>query len=328
MTAPAFTILLPVHRPPTLLEYAVRSVLAQERQDFELFIICDGAPPETVACAESLAASDPRMRVFAHPKGARHGELYRHQALQNARGAYVCQIADDDLWFPNHLTELARLLSDVDFGNLLHVLVLPDGALHPLPGDLARPATRALMAIDDKHVFFGPSVAGYRLSAYRALAEGWAPAPAGVPSDLFMWRKFLACQGLCFGSRPVVTSLEFAASMRRDWTIEQRRVEMMGWADKLAQRDALETATQMAIKSLHREFCDALAYVVSLDKFAKGLAALKLRADRRIESLEAQVSKAEGRAARSRTKLNATRASLSWRLTRPFRRLARLLNRA
>ena len=46
MTAPTFTILLPVNRPPALLKYAVRSVQAQERQDFELFIICDGAPPE------------------------------------------------------------------------------------------------------------------------------------------------------------------------------------------------------------------------------------------------------------------------------------------
>ena len=40
--APTFTILAPVHRPPELLAFAIGSVLNQTRQDFELFIVCDG----------------------------------------------------------------------------------------------------------------------------------------------------------------------------------------------------------------------------------------------------------------------------------------------
>jgi hypothetical protein len=34
MTDPAFTILLPVHRPPAMLPLAINSVLAQRRRDF------------------------------------------------------------------------------------------------------------------------------------------------------------------------------------------------------------------------------------------------------------------------------------------------------
>ena len=91
MSDPTFTILLPVHRPPAMLPFAINSVLAQERRDFELFVICDGAPPETAACAQEFAAKDPRVRVFAHPKGERNGELYRDQALRERPGSRDCR---------------------------------------------------------------------------------------------------------------------------------------------------------------------------------------------------------------------------------------------
>src|SRR5262245_9622431 len=99
--SPLFAILLPITRPPAVLPLAIESVLAQTIADFELLVICDGAPPETVACAEDYAGRDPRVKVFAHPKGARHGEAYRHSALATSDARYVAHICDDDLWMPN-----------------------------------------------------------------------------------------------------------------------------------------------------------------------------------------------------------------------------------
>ena len=55
--------------------------------------------------------------------------------------------------------------------------------------------------------FFGPTVAGYRLSAYRRLAEKWSPAPPNLHSDLYMWRKFLSAENMKVGSRFTITSL-------------------------------------------------------------------------------------------------------------------------
>jgi hypothetical protein len=54
---PDFTVLLPVHRPPTLLPYATETVLAQSLPNFESFIICDGASEETVACARDFGTA-------------------------------------------------------------------------------------------------------------------------------------------------------------------------------------------------------------------------------------------------------------------------------
>src|SRR4051812_24050128 len=139
---PLFSILLPIVRPPAMLPFAIESVLAQSVRDFELFVICDGAPPETVACARDYANRDPRVKVFPFPKGERNGEAHRHAVLGGASGRYVAQIADDDLWLPDHLAELEILLSTADFGNLLHVYFHPDGRAEILPGDIALPLTR------------------------------------------------------------------------------------------------------------------------------------------------------------------------------------------
>jgi glycosyltransferase involved in cell wall biosynthesis len=238
-----------------MLPYAIESVLAQGRQDFELIVICDGAPQASVDCAEAFAARDPRIQVRAYPKGERIGEAYRHEVLAQARGMYVCQIADDDLWFPEHLREIEVLLREFEFGNLAEVHVRPDGELHLLAGDLARPRIREAMRSQPFN-FFGPSAVGYRLATYRRLPVGWSPAPATERwSDLYMWRKFLALPELVCGSRVAFTGVHFPASTRRDWPLEKRGEEVRTWAERIkdpAARDRI--AQQCLLRMMAAEF--------------------------------------------------------------------------
>jgi glycosyltransferase involved in cell wall biosynthesis len=301
MSDPTFTILLPVHRPPAMLPFAIDSVLVQERRDFELFVICDGAPPETVACGQQFAARDPRVRVFAHPKGERNGEIYRDQALREARGKFVCQLGDDDLWLPNHLGEMEKLLEDVDFGHLPQVEVTPDGLLKIRPGTLCDTGIRRRMLAKAFNIF-GPTVAGYRLDAYRSLPHRWSPAPPNVHSDLFMWRKFLARSGLRFGTRIAVTSLKFANASRRGWPMERRREEVAAWVARLSIPGEHDLIVQAALRRFSQSAFDS----------AQG---------------KRQLRKMTNRADRLFLKLQKTRQSWSWRLTRPFRKVARRIRR-
>lgn len=227
--APLFTVLLPVHRPPDLLPFALDSVLAQTVGDFELKLILDGAPPETLACARDYAARDPRIEVRAHPKGSWRGERWRHEALLAAQGRYVCQLGDDDLWLPDHLAEMAELLAEVDFGHTLHVETYPDGRVRPNVGNLAIGRTREQLLTQAVNLT-GPTCAGYRLGAYRALPDGWTAAPAGTWSDLHMWRKFLRHPGLKFATRFTVTAICLPNSLRRGFGIEQRAEENRRYA--------------------------------------------------------------------------------------------------
>jgi hypothetical protein len=78
---PRFTILLAINRPPAFLPFAIESVLAQTVKEFELFVVCDGAP---VHCAREYSGRDPRIKVFDFPKGERLGEGHLHSALMAA----------------------------------------------------------------------------------------------------------------------------------------------------------------------------------------------------------------------------------------------------
>jgi glycosyltransferase involved in cell wall biosynthesis len=180
------TVLLPVHRPPALLPYAIESVLAQAHEDFELIVVCDGAPVETAACARAYAARDPRVKTFARPKGERHGEAHRHAALMElATGDHVAHICDDDLWFPNHLEEIERLLAEADFGHVICTFIHADGSVEALASDITAPDVRARF-LNKRYNCFGPTDCGYRLAAYRSLAEGWAPAARRVDRSAYV----------------------------------------------------------------------------------------------------------------------------------------------
>jgi glycosyltransferase involved in cell wall biosynthesis len=228
-----FTILLPIVRPPLTLPYAVRSVLVQSERDFELCIVCDGAPVETVAAAEDLAAGDDRIRVFAFPKGARHGEAHRAAVLAGSTARFVAQTGDDDLWLPNHLAALGALLEKADFATLPQLRIYPGGKIrHRHRGNLADPDIRKRM-LTERWNFFGPTEAGYRLSAYRGLETGWGPAPADLPTDLFMWRKFLRDDRLRFVTGFTASSLKFGADNWDALPAEKRAGPIAAYAARL-----------------------------------------------------------------------------------------------
>lgn len=229
MPGARFTVLLCVHRLPALLAFAIRTVLWQGHANFELFVVCDGAP-EAAALARAYAADDPRIRVFDFEKGERNGERHRHAVLAEATGDFVAHLGYDDLWFPDHLGELAALLAEVEFGHLALMALAPNGSPLHFRGNIGEAATRRKM-LSETWNCFGPTVAGYRLSTYRRLPEGWAPAPPEIWSDLHMWRKFLRLEGITVGARPTVQSLCLHNSLRRDMTPEQRLQETTRWME-------------------------------------------------------------------------------------------------
>lgn len=242
-----FTILLPVHRDINLLPFSVESVLSQTVKAFELFIICDGVPVEISECANNFAKQDSRVRVFNFPKGKRFGEAYRHHALMQANGQFVAGIGDDDLWFPNHLEEMEKLLCDVDFGNLFQTEIKSDGKFSGVPADLGD-AKFINKMLNHKFNFFGPSACGYRLSAYRKLREGWSPAPKDIWVDLYMWRKFLSTKGLKFGSRFAITSLHFSSELRKTISAKDREKELRNWALKIKSPLERDRISQQVLK--------------------------------------------------------------------------------
>jgi GT2 family glycosyltransferase len=240
-----FTVLIPIVRLPLFLPNAIESVLAQTVSEFELFIVCDGTPPETIECAQEFARRDPRVTVFPFLKGQRHGEAHLHSVLTKASGTFVAYLEDDDLWFPNHLEELEELLQTVDFGNTIHVIVHSDGRVESLPCDLGEHDFRQRF-LDEPFNRFGFSTCGHSLDAYRRLPEGWAPVPVRIHNDLHMWRKFLSMSEFKFGTRMVITAITLPSYIRDLMSPEERAHEAKVWLSRIHDKEGRANIVEAA----------------------------------------------------------------------------------
>lgn len=227
------TILVPTFRHPALLPYALRSALAQEGVDVELFVVGDGVEDDTRSALEPFRA-DARVRFFDFPKGARHGEALRHEALQEAAGRIVCYLSDDDLLLPDHVVEMAKLLEDADFAHSAPLVVMPGGSLRYGPIDIAREDFQALLLRGgwNKIVLTG---AAHTLDAYRRLPHGWRPAPPDIWTDLYMWQQFVTLPGFRGRTGTRLTHLHLADQQRRGVPVEERVAELESWWSRMQQ---------------------------------------------------------------------------------------------
>jgi glycosyltransferase involved in cell wall biosynthesis len=229
----AATVLVPTHDHGPTLRSSLATALAQTIEDIEVLVVGDGVPEVTREIVGDLLRADERVRFFDHPKGPRHGELYRHEALAQARGEIVCYLADDDLWFPEHIETMQAALVGSDFVGAHAVHVTPARELLTWPSDLSQPWFRERMLAGEAN-FVPLSCAAHTLDVYRRLPEGWAPAPLSSATDVFMWRKFLRLPGLRARSTPLPTVVHLPSTLRRGWTPEARAAELLEWARLVA----------------------------------------------------------------------------------------------
>jgi GT2 family glycosyltransferase len=107
-SATTFSVVIPAYNAAATLGEAIGSVLAQTRKDFEVIVIDDGSSDNTAAIAAGFA--DQRIRVYrqenAGPSAA------RNRGIAQAVGEYVSSLDSDDLWLPDYLAEMGRVLEE------------------------------------------------------------------------------------------------------------------------------------------------------------------------------------------------------------------------
>ena len=258
------TVLIPTHEHCDSLAFSIASVLDQTNQDFELFVVGDGAPHATKALLEGIVEKDSRVRYFHNAKGEGNGELHRAEALKEARGKVICYLGDDDLWLPHHLEVMIDLLADRDFCHTAHAKIKPTGELDCSFISLENASVREFM-LANKWNFFGPTCAGHTSEAYRRLPYGWRPKPEGMWSDLHMWRQWLTFPGLTVTSSAMPTTLTFPSPWRGHMSSQQRLKELEVWFERSRQsefRSQLEQAAhnqqRRFVQSWQKGISDAL----------------------------------------------------------------------
>lgn len=111
VTEPAVSVVIPAYNRAGTIEAAIRSVLAQTFEDFELIIVDDGSDDGTIDVV--MGMTDPRIGLIRHlsnkgPSGA------RNSGILASRAVLVAFQDSDDIWLPEKLARQVACLSDPD----------------------------------------------------------------------------------------------------------------------------------------------------------------------------------------------------------------------
>lgn len=104
-----FSVIMPLYNKQETVKESIQSVLLQTVKDFELIIVDDGSTDQSAERVQSLA--EPRIRLWK--KNNKGVSAARNYGVEKAQGDYICFLDADDLWLPNHLETLKKLIAAV-----------------------------------------------------------------------------------------------------------------------------------------------------------------------------------------------------------------------
>jgi len=181
---PLVSVVIPTYKRPVLLAEAIRSILLQTFEDFELIVADDGSGEETRAVLEGVR--DPRVRALYLEHGER--SQARNTGMREARGKYISLMDDDDLSLPQRLAKQVEFLEahpDVDVAGCGGHLVSESGqvfsTIRPWENEREATLTNCLM-----RCFFLPSGVMVRRSALEGI-EPWFDPDLRLAEDFDFW---------------------------------------------------------------------------------------------------------------------------------------------
>lgn len=103
--APFFSIIIPLYNKANHIQDALKSVLAQSFQNFEILLVNDGSTDASLVNATSI--DDARIKIFTiENKGVSNARNY---GISKAASEVMVFLDADDSWKPNHLDSLKSL---------------------------------------------------------------------------------------------------------------------------------------------------------------------------------------------------------------------------
>lgn len=106
---PLISVIMPCYNSAKYLDNAVRSVVGQSYENWELLICDDGSDDGSKKIAEDWARRHENVYFF-HNKYAKGAPGARNTCLSNARGRYIAFLDSDDLWLPQKLESQLRFM--------------------------------------------------------------------------------------------------------------------------------------------------------------------------------------------------------------------------
>ena len=103
-----FSIILPTYNRANLISKAIKSVVYQTYQNWELIVVDDGSTDKTKEVLGEFVKADSRI-IYLYQKNKERSAA-RNNGIQNANGEFICFLDSDDLYHKTHLKEFKKLI--------------------------------------------------------------------------------------------------------------------------------------------------------------------------------------------------------------------------
>ena len=106
---PTFSIVMPVYNVEKYVSWAIESVLAQSYDNFELIIVNDCSPDDSLSICEKYAEKDKRIHIISLSQNGGLSNT-RNVGMKAIRGEYVLFLDSDDWWEANLLETVSGVI--------------------------------------------------------------------------------------------------------------------------------------------------------------------------------------------------------------------------
>ena len=189
--SPLVSVVIPVYNGERFIADAIRSVLAQTYDNFELTIANNCSTDRTAAIAEEFARNDPRVRVYNATEFVSVVDSHNRAFSLISDDAVYCKVLGaDDLLFPNCLSETVRVAEAHPTVGMVAALFLLGsrvnaGAPFPKTFFSGREICR-LRLLNGVKLFGAPCTSLFRASVVRAKRPFYDPVRFHGDTDACM----------------------------------------------------------------------------------------------------------------------------------------------
>jgi radical SAM protein with 4Fe4S-binding SPASM domain len=108
LTGPMVSVIVPTYNRPEMLKETIRSILAQNYQDFEIVVVND-CGQDVEAIINELNKDENKIVYIKHSRNKGLAAA-RNTGIMVSRGKYIAYLDDDDIYYPHHLETLVGQL--------------------------------------------------------------------------------------------------------------------------------------------------------------------------------------------------------------------------
>lgn len=105
------SVVIPIYDRTWELKEAIQSILNQSYHNFEIILVCDGSPKETIDIVEGYRNNE-KVKIFKYPTSSGNAVRGRNKGLKEANGEFLAFLDSDDVADVHRLTNSVQFLNE------------------------------------------------------------------------------------------------------------------------------------------------------------------------------------------------------------------------